>query len=185
VREVADLGIEVDTAWSPSSTTRDGVRIAAPEDHVIDFAMAFRTSPLVSRDNNMRLGFVANLGAHSVPIVRGDDPRGEVERDAAILFRAALVPSIRHGAITVFGSFGLATESEVDATVVVAGGDGDPGVVAENSGIAMTAAVGARVDLGGGGFATARISDAFTDEQNRHYGPQVDVGLGFDLGIGQ
>lgn len=182
IKEVADLGVEVDTAWSPSSTTRDGVRISAPDDHVIDYALAFRSSPLVSADNNLRLGLVANLGGHSVPIVRGDSPLGPVQRDHALLFRAALVPSIRRGAVTVFGSFGLATDTDVAATVFVAGDDGDPGVVAESSGIAVTAAVGARVELGGGGFATARLSDAFTDEANEHYGPQVDVGVGFDLG---
>lgn len=180
VREVADLGVELDTSWAPSSTTRDGARIAAPDEHVLEWALAFRSAPLVSGDENLRVGFVANVGGHRAPIVRGDDPRGEVAHDTALLFRAAVVPSIRRGAVTVFGSFGLASESEVASSVFLP--SGDPDVVAETSGFAMTLAAGARVELGGGGFATARVSDAFTDEANMHYGPQVDVGIGFDLG---
>jgi hypothetical protein len=178
----ADFGLEVDREWSPSKTTSDGVRVAAPDDAVVDVALAMRASAKVSDNDDLRIGFAFNLGGHSTPIVRGEDPTGDVQRDTSLLFRAAIVPSYRTGNVVFFGSLGLATESDVPASVFVTGGDDDPGVVAENSGAAFTMAAGARVDVGSGAHVTARSGDAVTDATIGHYGPQVDVALGFDVG---
>jgi hypothetical protein len=179
----ADFGLEIDSEWSPTSTTRDGVRVAAPEDHVVDVALAFRLSSKIGNpEDGMRLGWVVNVGGHSTPIVRGDSPIGDTDRDTTFLFRTAVVPSLRRGPVTFFGSLGMATESDVDASVLVTDSGDDPGVVADTSGAAFTLAAGARVDLGGGAHVTARVGDAFTSEDNGHYGPQVDVGLGVDFG---
>jgi hypothetical protein len=77
---------------------------------------------------------------------------------------------------------GIATESDVPALVTVTDSTQDPGVVAQTTDVTMTLAAGARLDLGSGTHLSARLGDAITGEAKRHYGPQVDVGLGIDLG---
>jgi hypothetical protein len=175
--ELVDFGVEVDSAWSPTSATREGAAVAAPQDAVIGVALAMRGSTNPT-DEGMRLGWVMNLGGESSPIYR--DNSSYVSRDESFLFRAALVPSIKRGVVTVFGSLGLSSESDVPASVYVDGSGDDPGTVANATGAAFTAAVGATVELGSGARLTGRIGDAFADES--HYGPQVDVGLSFDVG---
>lgn len=176
----ADVGLEVDGAWGPTARTRQGDLVDAPDDAVLDVALAVRGSTRTG-DGGLRLGWVANLGVHSTPIER--DGGGGAQRDEALLFRAAIVPSLRRGAVTLFASLGLASETDVPAVVVVAGGADDPGVQAHAVGAAFTAAAGATVDLGRGARLTGRIGDAFSGRgAASHYGPQVDVGLAFDLG---
>jgi hypothetical protein len=175
--QLVDFGVEVDSSWSPTSDTRDGSPINGPDDAVIGVAVAMRGTTHAT-DDGMRLGWVANLGAESAPIVRDNDAR--VRRDEALLFRAALVPSIKRGAVTLFASLGIATETDVPATVYVDGSEDDPGTVHNAVGGVFAGAAGLSVDLGSGAHATARVGDAFTD--NGNYGPQVDVGLSFDVG---
>jgi hypothetical protein len=175
--ELVDLGLEVDSSWSPTSDTRDGSPINGPDDAVIGVALAVRGTTHATAEG-LRLGWVANLGAESAPIVR--DNEQSVSRNEALLFRAALVPSLKRGVVTLFASLGLATETDVPATVYVAGGDDDPGVVHDAVGAVFAGAAGVSVDLGSGAHATARVGDAFTD--NGNYGRQIDVGLSFDVG---
>jgi hypothetical protein len=175
--ELVDFGLEVDSSWSPTTATREGARIAAPEDAVIGVALARRGTTHQTTDG-MRLGWVVNLGTESSPVYRNNG--GYVSRDESVLFRAALVPSIKRGMVTFFGSLGLATESDVPESVYVAGNQDDPGVQVDTTGAVFAVAAGASVDLGNGAKLTARVGDAFADEH--HYGPQVDVGLSFDLG---
>jgi hypothetical protein len=175
--ELVDFGVEVDSSWSPTRDTRDGSPIDGPDDAVIGVAVAVRGTTRPTAEG-LRLGWVANLGAESAPIVRDNDVR--VSRDEALLFRAALVPSLKRGAVTLFASLGLATETDVPATVSVEGSEDDPGTVHDAVGAVFAGAAGVSVDLGSGAHATARVGDAFTD--NGNYGPQVDVGLAFDLG---
>jgi hypothetical protein len=182
VNHVVDLGVEVDTSWSPAATTRDGLPIDAPDDHVLDLALAFRTSSKLDERGDTRVGVVFNLGGHSVPVIRDDGFNDSAQRDTALLVRAAVVPSMRRGPVTFFGSLGLASETDVPGDVWVDDGGEDPGVVADSIGACVTLAAGATVDVGGGARVTARIGDAFTSEANEHYGPQVDLGLAFDLG---
>lgn len=177
--EYVDFGVEVDSSWSPTSDTRNGSPVNGPDDAVIGMAVAVRGTTRPSADG-LRLGWVANLGAESAPIVRNPETSIEASRNEALLFRAALVPSIKRGAVTLFASLGMATETDVPATVYVEGGEDDPGAVHEAVGAVFAGAAGLSVDLGSGAHATARVGDAFTD--NGNYGPQVDVGLAFDLG---
>jgi hypothetical protein len=180
--ERSDVGVELDRSWSPSSTTREGVRVGVADDAVHDIAFTARTSTKVSETSPWRLGFVANLGAHINPISRLDSSAGETRNDTTLLFRAAMVPSMRRGPVTLYSSFGIASESDIPADVYVAGSEDDPGAVADTSGAAFTLAAGATVDVGNGARLGARISDAFTSMENTHYGPQVDVSLSVDLG---
>lgn len=181
IGEQVDIGLEVDGAWSPSPATRSGALIDAPEAPVIDVAFALRGAAPVSDDAAVRVGWVVNAGVHEAPIRR--DGGGRIQRDAAFLFRAAIVPSLRRGAVTVFGSLGLATETDVPATVLITNSDGDPGVVHDTTGAALTVAAGASIELGSGARVTARVGDAFSRGVDAgHYGPQVDVGLAFDVG---
>lgn len=180
--ERSDVGVEVDSSWSPTSTTREGIRLGAPGEAVVDVAFAARTSTRLSETSPLRIGFVANLGAHSNPIARLDSFSDGTRRDTTLLFRAAMVPSVKQGPVTFFGSLGLATESDVPADVFVAGSEDDPGAVADTTGAAFTLAAGATVELGQGAHLSARLSDAFTSMENTHYGPQVDVALSFDVG---
>ncbi len=175
--ENVDFGVEIDGAWSPTASTRDGATVAAPENAVVDVAFAVRGSTRPN-GNGVRLGWVANLGGSSSPIVR--DNSGYVSRDEAFLFRAALVPSFRTGIVTLFGSFGISTEADVPRTVYVDGNEDDPGVQANTTGGAFTVAAGASIDLGNGARLTGRVGDALNSEGN--YGGQVDVGLAFDVG---
>lgn len=174
--ELVDVGFEVDSAWSPTSVTREGVAISAPDEAVIGVALAVRGSTHPTSEG-MRLGWVLNLGGESSAIYRNSS---NVSRDEAFLFRAALVPSIKRGMVTFFGSLGFASEADVPSSVYVGGNEDDPGVQANATGAVFAAAAGATVDLGGGAHLSARIGDAFADDH--HYGPQVDVGLSFDLG---
>lgn len=174
--ELVDVGVEIDSAWSPTSVSRDGVPVAAPDEPVVGVAFAVRGSTHPTAEG-LRLGWALNLGGESSPIDRSG---GNLSRDEAFLFRAALVPSIKRGAVTFFGSFGLASESDVPSSVYVGGNEDDPGVQANATGAVFAAAAGATVDLGSGAHLSARIGDAFADDH--HYGPQVDVGLAFDLG---
>ena len=175
--ELVDFGVEVDSAWSPTSATREGARIAAPEEAVIGVALAMRGSTQETSDG-MRLGWVMNIGTESSPVYRANT--GYISRDESFLFRAALVPSLKRGMVTIFGSLGLASESDVPSEVYVGGSEDDPGVVVNATGAAFAAAAGATVNLGNGAHLTARLGDAFANES--HYGPQVDVGLSFDVG---
>lgn len=175
--ELVDFGVEIDSAWSPTAATREGARIAAPDDAVVGVAFAVRGATNASNEG-MRLGWVVNMGGESSPIFRANE--GYVSRDEAFLFRAALVPSIKRGAVTLFGSLGLSSESDVEAEVYVDGSEEDPGVQASATGGVFAVAAGASVDLGSGAHLSARIGDALGNESN--YGPQVDVGLAFDLG---
>ena len=175
--ELVDLGVEIDGAWKPTEATREGARIAAPDDAVIGVAFAVRGTTRASSEG-MRLGWVLNVGGESSPIYRANE--GYVSRDEAFLFRAALVPSIKRGMVTFFGSVGLSSESDVEAEVYVNGAGDDPGVEADATGGVFAVAAGATVDLGSGAHLSARIGDAFGNETS--YGPQVDVGLSFDLG---
>ncbi len=178
----ADLGVEADGSWAPSATTRSGEAIDAPDEVAMDVALAVRVSTRLSRSGAVRLGWLANVGAHSTPIARTGSFSG-VSRDTSVLVRTALVPSLRRGAVTLFGSAGLASETDVPAQVSGQTEDNeDPGAVANTSGLAFTVAAGATVDLGGGAHVTARVGDAFTGEANGHYGPQLDLGLGFAFG---
>ncbi len=178
----SDIGVEIDRSWSPSSTTREGVRIGVDDAAVHDIAFSARTSTKVGETSPWRIGFVANLGAHINPISRLDSSVGETRSDTTLLFRAAMVPSMRRGPVTLYSSFGVASESDIPADVYVAGAEDDPGAVADTSGAAFTLAAGATVDLGNGARLGARLSDAFTSMENTHYGPQVDVNLSVDLG---
>ncbi len=180
--DIIDLGFEVDSSWSPTHSTRDGALINGPNEPVVDVALAVRGSSKAG-DDGLRIGWVANLGSHSTPIRRGDDPSAEVSRNGALLFRAAIVPSLRRGVVTLFGSLGFASETDVPSEVNVAGNSTDPGVQANATGAAFVLAAGASVDLGKGAHLTARIGDAFTDQgTTSNYGPQVDIGLAFDVG---
>ncbi|MBE7450667.1 MAG: hypothetical protein HS111_17750 [Kofleriaceae bacterium] len=178
--EHVDVGLEVDGAWGPTRTTRDGAPVDAPDEPVLDVALAVRASTPLGDGGSFRIGWAINAGAHQAPIRRD---AGSTRRDAAFLFRAAMVPSLRRGVVTLFGSFGVATETDVPASVFVSDRQDDPGVVHDTVGVALTVAAGAAVELGSGARVTARVGDALSRRIDAgHYGPQVDVGLAFDLG---
>ncbi len=185
----ADLGVEVDGAWSPTSVRVDGVPVAAPGGPVVSTIGTLRAS--VPLNERVRLGVGFDLGGTSVPIHRLHETVGESElrsppatsRDWALVARAALVPSYQRGALTLFGSVGLSTETEVPPLVVWNSLDGDPGVQAGVAGPAITVAAGATLETAPGVRLTARIADAYSERvATDHYGPQVDVGLAFDVG---
>ena len=179
ISKSADLGIEVDRSWSPTKTTPAGAAIDGPDDAVIDVALGLRASTRLS--DGARLGFAMDLGFSSVPITRND--AAEAARAEALLARMAVIPSLRRGVVTWFGSVGFATESEVPSSVIWTDPDPEPDVQASASGLALTIAAGATIDVGGGARLTARVGDAVSKTAAAgHYGPQVDVGLAFDLG---
>lgn len=179
ISKSADLGVQIDRSWSPAATTPAGTAIAAPDDAVIDVALGLRASTRLSP--SARLGLAMDLGFSSVPIIRDDG--ATAARDEALLARLAVIPSVRRGAVTLFGSVGFATESEVPSTVIWTDPDPEPDVQANASGLALTLAAGATIDVGRGARLTARVGDAVSKAAAAgHYGPQVDVGLAFDLG---
>ncbi len=175
-----DFQFDVDGAWSPTATTVSGGAIDAPDAAVVSVTTGARLASPISDD--VRLGVAIDIGGTSMPIRRSDS--GDVERAVAFVGRMALVPSYRSGIVTVFGTAGLTTETEVPPTVTWDElEESDPGVTAGVSGMAMVVGAGATVDAGNGARITARIGDTFSDHvRGGRYGTQVDVGLSFDLG---
>lgn len=174
-----ELQFEADTAWSPTATTPAGKPIDAPSEPVVVVTSGARVSHAISPD--ARLGLAIDVGGSSIPIHRSDT--GAIDRDVAFLARVALVPSIRRGAVTLFGVAGASTTSHVQPTVSWISTEGDPGVNAETRGMAVVLAAGAAVDLSSQTRLTARVGDALSDDvRGGHFGPQLDVGLAVDLG---
>lgn len=196
-----DLGLEVDSAWAPTSHGVDGTPLDAPDAAAITTVATLRTSAVVGEHG--RIGFALDVGGSSTPIYRANetvdwndasfrvpaDPATAtppIQRDTAPVARLAVVPSYRVGSLTLFGSLGAATETLVPPIirwVDDGGSNDDPGVQAEAAGMAFTVAAGATLDAGNGARLTARIGDAYGGEVAAgHYGPQVDVALSFDVG---
>lgn len=181
VNPTTDLGIEVDAGWSATSTTLAGADSESrfvPRDGVIDAAIALRSSWPVSE--GFRIGGALALGAESSPIQRFGAGR---VRDESFLMRAALVPSYRTHGVTVFASFGIATEADVPEQFVVVPSDtasNDPGAVADVKSVVGTGAVGVTLDLGDRVHLTTQISEAAGGTVT--YGPQLTAGLTLELG---
>ena len=175
--ERVDLQLEGESAWGPTASTPTGASISAPDAAAISATAGLRIANPI--DDRWGLGVAIDLGGTSVPIRRTD--RGH-SRNVAPLGRIALVPSLRQGDVTFFGVAGASTEVAVPPEVIYDSVDGDPGVQADASGVALTLAAGATVDLHGGTKLTARVGDAWSARPHAgHYGPQVDVGLSFAL----
>lgn len=185
---VADFNFEVDGAWSPTPAATSGAPIDAPRDAVVNVTTGLRIP--VQVDEGVNVGLAIDIGASSVPIYRTDDVSDDwssfrvtpdVVRDWSLLARVALVPSVRRGAVTLFGSAGLSTETTVPPVVTYDNGE-DPGAEAGVGGVAAVIAAGAAVDLGRGVRLSARVGDAFSEQvRGNQYGPQVDVGLSIDV----
>jgi hypothetical protein len=145
---------------------------------VVGATVGFRTAGEIG--GRFRVGLAVDLGGTSVP-VRRDSP-DEVARATSLVARAALVPSVRLGDVTLYGVAGASTVTVVPRTVTWTSEDGDPGVQADAGGGAWVLAGGATVDVNRDVRLTARVGDAFSrDVPAGHYGPQLDVGLAFDL----
>lgn len=178
----ASVGFAVDASWRAHDTTLAGEPAAAagvPDDAVYGAALELRRA--VPLQPGLRLGVLAQLGAQSHPIRR--DGAATSRRDLSLHVQGALVPSWHRGGVTLFGTLGAGTESDVPAQVTVTpdgGGDDDPGAVAEMSGAFATAGLGVTIDLGDRAHLTAQGSQAIG--QLAEYGRRVDVGLTFDLG---
>jgi len=181
VGESSDIGLEGDASWSKTGETLSGdssVSTGVPDAAVIDAAAAFRSSVA---QGAMRLGFTVALGLTSSPIRR--DGNARYGRDETVMFRAALVPSYRMGNVTLYGSLGTATQSDIKESFVVtpdSGGNGDPGTVVEVSQLVLTAAAGATVDVGDRTHLTAQIGHVIARDAS--FGPQAMAGLSVDLG---
>lgn len=194
ISDTADVVVEAEGAWSPRDTTVEGAPIAAPERPVMSLTTGLRMPKQVTE--GLSIGLAFDLGVSLVPIQREietettsgwDVPRpitthsSDLVTDPALLARATVVPSYRAGRVTVFGAVGVASETVVPGVVTTDGGDG-PGAEAGIGGAAVVAAAGATVELGEGGRLMARVGDAFSMRAaGGNYGPQVDVGLSFDL----
>lgn len=176
----ADLGIEGDAAWSATETTLGGdnsISSGVPRAAVLDGAVAFRMS---TEQGPARVGFALAVGMTSIPIHREGQPGARYSRDETAVARAAVVPSYHFDNVTLYASFGGASQAEVKETFTwYPDSESDPGVIAEVGAFVLTAAAGATLDLGSA-HLTAQIGDAIG--RGTHFGPQVMAGVAFDLG---
>jgi len=194
-----DLGFEVDGSWDPTVHDVDGHVVDAPHETAVTVVATLRTAVRV--DEHATIGFALDVGGSSTPIYRANEQvtfnddytflqPGETQppigRDIAPVARLNVVPSYKVGALTVFGSLGASTVTGVPPIirwVDDGGSDDDPGVQTSVDGVALTAAAGISFEANQRTHMTARISDAASPQVAAgHYGPQVDVGLSFDLG---
>lgn len=186
VNPQTDIGLELDGAWSATSTTLSGdssISTGVPRAAVMDGALALRTSSAVGE--RMRLGFAFALGMSSSPIHREGTTAGSYSRDAALLARVAIVPSYRLDGVTLYASLGGATQAEIQETFLVvpdSNSSNDPGVVAEARSLVFTAAAGATFDLGDRVHLNAQLAQAFGADAT--FGPQMMAGMAIDLGAG-
>lgn len=177
-----DLGLELDADWSRDGRTLGGESsrtTGVPEDAVIGVAVALRRSWVV--DGKLRLGVAAAFGGQSHPIRR--DTRQTYSHDMSGLLRMAIVPSYRAGDVTFYGSAGFSTEADVPRVFTVvpdSDSSNDPGVVAETTGVAGTLAAGASIRFSERVHLNGQAS--YVQGIKASYGPQLTVGLAFDLG---
>ncbi len=178
----ASVGFVFDASWRAHDTTLAGEPAAAagvPDDTVYGAALELRRA--VPLQSGVRMGVLAQLGGQSHPIRR--DAEATTRRDLSLRVQGALVPSWHRGGVTLFGTLGAGTESDIPAQVTVTpdgDGDDDPGAVAEMSGAFASAGIGVTIDLGDRAHLTAQGSQAVG--QLAAYGSRVDIGLTFDLG---
>lgn len=181
INSSSDIGLEGDAAWSATESTLSGdssVSTGVPDAAVIDAAVAFRSSV---GEGAMRLGFAVAVGMSSSPIRR--EGHDGYSRDEAGLFRGSLVPSYRMGNVTLYGSIGGATQSDIKESFTVtpdSTSNNDPGVVVETTQIVLTVAAGASFDLGDRARLTAQVGEVFGHDAK--FGPQAMAGLSVDLG---
>jgi len=167
-----ELGVSLDVVRSRNASpmTAEAELAPAPLDNGYTLSINARRS--VSLDDGWAIGLAGDLGWTKVPILFGD----RESSDIAALYRAALVPSHRSGAVTVFGSLQLTNEIMVPATVT--GRSPDP--EASAGGLAVVPTLGASVRIGEGVKLTAQLAQPFNTPID--YGPQVELALGYELG---
>lgn len=171
----AELGVSLDTVRS---------RNAAPliadvkSDPIPDagYTLTFSARHSMAVDNGFRVGLSADLGWTKVPITRG----GDHVSDTAPLYRAAIVPSYRSGAVTVFASVQMTNDILVPNLVTIT--DDDQDAEATVGGAALIPSAGASVRIGDGVTLTTQIAKPFNTTVE--HGPQLDFTLGYELGGG-
>jgi hypothetical protein len=182
IKPDTDIGLEVDGSWFGTATTLAGdnsMSTGVPDAAVVDAVVALRTS--IAQTPSLRVGVAFALGGSSIPIHR--DGTTVYSRDESLIARLAIVPSYRFEHVTVYGSVGGSTQSDIEKYYTVtptSTNNNDPGVIAEASQLVVTLAAGATIDLGNRAHLNAQIADVLGQEAT--FGPQVTAGLAFDLG---
>jgi hypothetical protein len=168
-----ELGVSVDAARSRSALpVSRGLTDPVPEDPAYSLVFHLRRSFRTSE--SFAIGLAGDVGWLRVPILLGGQDR---EQDSAGIFRAAIIPSWRSGALAVFGGLHLTNDFEVPATTTI---DEDHSSEAFASGYAAFATAGASVELGGGLKLATQVAKPFAS--TTPHGVQVDVVLGIELG---
>lgn len=168
-----ELGASFDHVRSRNAApmTSDAGATAGPTNSGYTVSVSLRRSmPL---DNGWAIGLAGDLGWTKVPILR--DNTAQVS-DTAALYRAAIVPSYKSGAVTLFASVSLTNDIVVPSTVTVTDNEAE----ANASGAAIVPAAGATVRFGDGVKVTTLVARPMNTAVE--HGPQLELSLGYEFG---
>ncbi len=168
-----ELGLSVDRARSRAATpmTTDVATERAPSSGADTYTFSLRRAVLLQ--DGWSLGLAGDLGWTSVPIRRSD---GATTSDSAPLLRAAIVPSYRAGALTVFASLQVTNDIDVPATITV---DPDTDAKVSADGGALIPTAGASVRIGDFALRT-QLSKPLNTAVD--HGAQLELALAYQFG---
>lgn len=169
----AELGVSLDAARSRSAVPA-GPMVTDPVPEGPAYAMVFALRHALRASESVSVGLSGELGLVRVPILLGGNSRSS---DTTGLYRGAIVPSWRSGALALFGGLHITNDIEVPSTVTV---DSDSGAEASASGAVFIASAGASVRIGDSLKLSTQIAKPFASTAD--HGVQLDVVLGFELG---
>ena len=169
-----ELGMSVDAARSRSAVPV-GPMVQDPVPEGPAYSVVFALRRAIRASESVSVGLAGEFGLVGVPIRLGDG--GRSSSDSAGIYRVAIVPSWRAGALALFGGMHLTNDFEVPSEITI---DPDHSSEASASGAVFIASAGASVRIGDGLKLSTQIAKPFTSTVE--HGVQLDVVLGFELG---
>lgn len=171
----SDFGMQLGAAWTKGSEAASP-NLGPKPDASAAITVKVAGHHSFQLNDQFRLGVGFATGMVSVPIVISANP-GNTERDEALDFELALVPSYRVGPLAVFGGFNITSEAYVPRAILV---DDSYDVPEATTDGAVVLSAGASYTLPNGLYLMGQLAKPVSDLAE--HGLQLDVSIGFNFG---